>query len=64
MARATASSANDVGGEVFVFRAVILAMTEVATVLTELIFVIAKGAVKRCEFTKLVSLVIVFSLGS
>jgi hypothetical protein len=58
----TANATNDVGSKVTMFRTIVFPMTDVSTVLAELIFVVAKCAVEGSEFTKLVAFVIIFAL--
>jgi hypothetical protein len=61
-----ANATDDIGGEVALLGAVILAMSDLATVLTCLVFVITQCSVECGKFTKLVSLqfVLAFRNGS
>ncbi len=61
---ASTHAANDICCEVTLFRTVVLAMTNAATVLTDLVFIIAQGAVQGSELAKLVTLVIILTLRS
>lgn len=63
MTGASTNATDDVGGEVFLFGAVVLPMSDAAAVLANLIFVVAKGSVERGKLAKLVSLVVVLALG-
>jgi hypothetical protein len=60
----TTNATNDIGCEVALLGTVILAVSNIATVLANLVFVITKGAIKSGEFTELVALVIVLTFGS
>jgi hypothetical protein len=62
VAGGAAETADDVGGEVALLRAVVLAMAEPAAVLANLVFVVAEGTVKCGKFAKLVPLVVVLAL--
>lgn len=64
MAGATAEMTDDVGGEVLVFGAVILAMTETTAVLADLVLVVTEGTVECSELAKLIAFVVVFTFGS
>ena len=64
MSCATADTADDVGGEVTLLRAVVLAVTDTTAILADLIFVITKSTIKSGKFTELVTLVIVLTFGS
>jgi hypothetical protein len=50
---APTDAANDVGGVVALFRAVVFAMANPAAVLADLVFVITKSTVQDCELAKL-----------
>jgi hypothetical protein len=63
VARAAAEPADNVGGVVALFRAVILAVTDVPAILADLVLVIAKRAVECGELAQLVPLMVVLTLG-
>jgi hypothetical protein len=54
---------DDVCGKVALFRAVVLAVSDLATVLAGLVFVVTKGTVESCELTELVALELVLAFG-
>jgi hypothetical protein len=56
-------TANDVGSEVTLLGAVVLAMSDLATVLTSLVFVVTKGTVKSSQLSELISLELVLTFG-
>lgn len=60
----TADAANNVGGKVSLFGAVVLAMADVAAVLANLVLVVAQGTVEHGELSQLSSLVIVVAFRS
>lgn len=62
VASVTTDTANNASRKVLTLRAVVLAMANLSAVLTGLIFVISKGAVKGSKFAKLVSLEFVLTL--
>jgi hypothetical protein len=64
MSSAAANTTNDVSSEVPLLRTVVFAMTHTATILADLVFVIAEGTVKSCEFAKLISFMIVLAFWS
>lgn len=55
---------DDVGGEVSLLGAVVLAMSNFATVLASLVLVVAKGSVEGGQFAELVSFESVLALGN
>ena len=57
----TTDSADDVCCEVSLFRAVVLAVADSTTILTDLVLVVTEGTVQCSEFAKLVALVIVLT---
>ena len=59
-----ADATDDVGGEVALLGAVVLAMTDAAAVLANLVLVVAKSTVEGGELAQLVTLVVVLTLGS
>ena len=59
----TTHTTNDVSGEVTLFGAVVFAMADTTAVLADLVLVITQSTVEGGEFTKLVPLVVVLSLG-
>jgi hypothetical protein len=56
MARVTTDSADDASSEVLSLGAIVLAMSNLSTVLTSLIFIISKSTVEGGKFSKLVTL--------
>lgn len=61
MARVTADTADDIGGEVAGLRTVVLAVTNLATILASLIFIVAKSTVQCSELTKLIAFELVLA---
>lgn len=61
---APADTTDDVSGKVALLRALILPVTDVATILTDLVLVVSKSSVKSSEFAKLIAFVIVLAFGS
>lgn len=61
MASATTDTTYDVSGKVPLFRAVVFAMADAPTVLTDLVLVVTKGAVQGGKFAELITLVIVLA---
>lgn len=61
---ATADAADDVGREITLLGAVILAMTNATTVLAYLVFVITERAIQRSKLAKLVTFMVVLTFGS
>jgi hypothetical protein len=59
----TADTANDASSEVLCLRAVELAMSDLATVLASLVFVVTQGTVESGKFTELVALELVLAFG-
>jgi hypothetical protein len=55
---------DNVGGKVALLGTIILAMATVTAILAYLVLIVSQGTVKRSEFTKLASLVIVLAFGS
>lgn len=51
MTSVATDTANDVGGEVALLRAVVLAMSNLTTVLASLVLIITKGTVESGELT-------------
>lgn len=56
MASVSTDTADDAGSEVLFLRAIVLAMTNLATVLASLVLVVSQGTVERGELSKLVTL--------
>ncbi|KAI6776350.1 hypothetical protein HG530_000295 [Fusarium avenaceum] len=56
MACVSTDTADDAGSEVLFLRAVVLAMTNLATVLASLVLIVSQGTVECGEFSKLVAL--------
>jgi len=61
---ATTHTANDVSGEVTLLRTVVFAVADATTILADLVLVITKRAVERCQLTELIALVVILALGS
>lgn len=61
MTSVSTDTTDDVGGEVLLLGAVVLAVADLATVLTSLILVITKGTVQGSKLTKLVTLQLVLA---
>jgi hypothetical protein len=60
----TTNSANDAGGVVLPFGAVVFAMANLTAVLTSLVFVVSESSVERGEFSELVTLELVLAFGN
>jgi hypothetical protein len=56
MARVSTDTADNTGSEVLFLGAVVLAMSNLATVLAGLVLVVSQGTVERSELSKLVAL--------
>ncbi len=63
MAGVSTGSADDVGSEVLFLGAVVLAVTDLATVLTSLVLIVTQSTVQGSEFSKLVTLELILTLG-
>jgi hypothetical protein len=61
MSGAAANTTNDVSSEVPLFRTVVFAVTHTATILADLVFVIAEGTVESREFAKLIAFMIILA---
>ena len=64
MAGITTSAANDIGSKVLLLGTVVLAVTNLATVLASLVLIITQRTVERGELSKLVTLELVLALGN
>ena len=62
--RAATDATNDVSCEVTMFGTVVFAVTQPTTILANLVFVVTESPVGSSELTKLVTLVIILTLGS
>lgn len=51
MTRVTADTTDNIGSEVLRFWAVVLAMTDLATVLASLILIVTQRTIECCELT-------------
>jgi len=60
---APADTADDVSSEVALLRTLILPVTDVATILTDLILVVSEGSVEGSKFAELIAFVIVLTFG-
>jgi len=63
VASLSTDTANDAGREVLLLRAVVLAMTDLTTVLAGLVLVVAEGTVEGGKLTELVALEFVLTFG-
>lgn len=63
VAGVAADTANDVGSEILLFGTIIFAVTDLPTVLACLVFVVAQSTVECGEFSELVSLELILTLG-
>jgi len=61
MACVATDATDDIGGKVPLFRAIILAMSNLSAVLAGLVFIVTKGTVERCKLTKLIPLELVLA---
>jgi len=64
MARVATDTTDDVGGEVTGLRTVILAVSDLATVLASLVFVITKRTVQCSELAELIALEFILAFGN
>ena len=64
MACTSTDAADDVRCEVTLFGAVVLPVANIATILADLVLVIAKRTVERSEFSELIAFMVVLSFGS
>lgn len=60
----TADTANDARRKVLALWTIVLAVTDLTTVLTSLILVVSKGTVEGSQLTELVSLELVLTFGN
>lgn len=63
MARTPADTTDDVGSEVALFRAVVLAMSNTTAVLADLVLIVSEGSVKSCQLAQLITLMIILAFG-
>lgn len=63
MASVATDTANDAGGEVLLFGTVVLAVSNLPTVLAGLVLIITQGSVQGSQLTKLVTLQFVLAFG-
>lgn len=64
MASITTDSANDVGGEVACLWTIVLAMADLAAILTSLVFIVTQSAVECSQFAELITLEFVLAFGN
>lgn len=64
VARVTAHTTDDAGSKVLALGTVVLAVTNLATVLASLVLVVSEGTVEGGQLTKLVPLELVLALGN
>ena len=62
MSGAAANTTNDVSSEVSLLWAVVFAVTDTATVLADLVFVITESTIECRQLAKLVALVVILAL--
>lgn len=60
----TTDTTYDVSCEVALFRTVVFSVTETATILTNLVFVVTKGTVQCSKLAELIALVVILTFGS
>ena len=63
MSSAPADTTDDVSSKVALLRALILSVTDVATILTDLVLVISKGSVESSKLAELIAFMIVLAFG-
>ncbi len=63
MSSVAADATNNASCEVLTFGAVVLSVTDLATILAGLVFVVAKRSVESSKLTKLVTLQLVLAFG-
>lgn len=63
MSGAPANTADDVSSKVALLGTLILPVTDVAAILTDLIFIVSKGSIKGSEFAELIAFMIVLAFG-
>lgn len=63
MACIATDTADDAGGEVALLRTVVLAVSNLTTVLTSLVFVVSERTVECGKFTKLIALQLILTFG-
>ena len=63
MSSLSTDTANDAGSVVLLLGTVVLAMTDLTTILAGLIFVVAESTVERGELAKLVTLEFILAFG-
>lgn len=63
VASITTDAADDARSKVLSLRTIVLAMADLATVLTSLILVVTEGTIQRSEFSELVTLELVLAFG-
>lgn len=64
MAGIATHSADDAGSEILLLRAIVLAVSDLTTVLASLIFIVTQGSIESSELTELVTLQFVLALGN
>jgi hypothetical protein len=63
MSGAPADTTDDVSSKVALLRALILPVTDVAAILTDLVLIVSKGSVESSKFAKLIAFVIILAFG-
>ena len=63
MSGAPADTADDVSSKVALLGTLILPVTDVATILTDLVLIVSEGTIEGGKFAELIAFVIVLALG-
>ena len=61
MSGAPANTADDISSEVALLRTLILPVTDVAAVLTDLVLIVSEGSIEGSKFAELIAFVIVLA---
>ncbi len=64
MTSISTDATDDVCGEIALFWAVVLSVTDLSTILASLVLVVAESTIKSCKLTKLVALELVLAFGN
>jgi hypothetical protein len=63
MSSAATNTTDDVSSKVSLFGAIVFAVANATTVLTDLVFIVTKSTIQGSKLTKLIPLVIVLTFG-
>ena len=63
MSGAPADTTDDVSSKVALLRTLILPVTDVAAILTDLVLIVSKGSIEGSKFAELIAFVIVLAFG-